>query len=734
MWGSRSPIAAGRSSATRGRPWRPAIVLSFVVAAATAFPTTSAANTAGEGVSILADPAGDAPLPRGRIDELLAAAPSAQGLTAVEPIGDAAYLRRLTLDLVGRIPTVAERRLFFAEPAATRRQRLVRRLVASDRFADRWAVWLGDVLRVRSGSPGGPELDRFLRQAMRDRMPYDRIVRHLLTAVGSPGHDGAVGFFTAEAADPLEMAGVVSQTLLGIRMKCARCHDHPFDHWTQREYYGLAAFFGRTRSVVGARNSPLRLVDAADQRVQWPPPQGPHAGGSPAPIEPAWPLQSETADDPSLAAAVERRRAASEPTADEAIDELLAAAVKEPVATGLAVDAVAVPPEAEPASRAALRHAVADLIVDPSNRFFARTFVNRLWATLIGRGFVEPVDDVRADNPPSHPELLDHLATEFVAGGYDIPHVVTLIVGSDAYARGHATGDDTQRRRRLEDAFLAARLRPLSAEAVHDSLITAGHLNDVKHPPGTNLKPVEERVLVRRETADETQADGKSGGAADPAALAETVLAGRLAVADADDGDLAMSDLVETMMEADPLGGMRAASPEEMRRQRMAEEMSRPGGPAAALPQDPAEIARLYRVETVTRQVDFNPRFGWAVEMPLPAPEQHFLRLMGQSSRQDTDEAGGPRPHMRQALMLLNGPLLHEAARVGPLEPLGRALAAGGRRDLVALLYLETLTREPTRREREVADEVIAAAATRTDGIADLRWAILNSHEFRFMP
>jgi hypothetical protein len=89
---------------------------------------------------------------------------------------------------------------------------------------------------------------------------------------------------------------------------------------------------------------------------------------------------------------------------------------------------------------------------------------------------------------------------------------------------------------------------------------------------------------------------------------------------------------------------------------------------------------------------------------------------------------------MRQALMLLNGPLVHEAARVGPLEPLGRVLAAPGRRDVVRLLYVETLTREPRRRERDVADEVLAAAATPADGIADLRWAILNSHEFRFMP
>jgi hypothetical protein len=138
-------------------------------------------------------------------------------------------------------------------------------------------------------------------------------------------------------------------------------------------------------------------------------------------------------------------------------------------------------------------------------------------------------------------------------------------------------------------------------------------------------------------------------------------------------------------------------------------------------------------VETVIRQVDINPIFAWAMEMPLPAPPQHFLRLLGQPSRQDGDDAE-PRPHMRQALMLLNGPLVHEAARVGPLEPLGRAIAVNGRLDLVGLLYLESLSRNPTAEERAVAEAVIAAADEPADGVADMRWAIFNSREFRFIP
>lgn len=679
-------------------------------------PATSGTD---DGVSILAD-AGAEPLPRGRIDELLAA--SAAGLEPAPPIDDTSYLRRVTIDLVGRIPTVAECRLYAADTAEDRRRRLVRRLVASDRFADRWAVWLGDVVRVRSAAAGGPELDAFLRQSMRDRVPYDQMVRHMLTAVGSPSHDGGVGYFTAESADPLEMAGVVAQTLLGIRMKCARCHDHPFDRWTQQEYYGLAAFFGETRTAGGGRNRPLRLVDSSGQRVRWPPPDGPNAGGDPSPVEPHWPLPVAEDDDPAIAAAEGRRRQLPDRTPDQVVDRLLDGAdVRSASRDGVVLDAAILAPPPDGGTAGPLRRMVAERLTDPRNRGFARNLVNRLWATLVGRGLVEPVDDVRDAIPPRHPELLDHLADELVASGHDIRHVVMLIVASDAYARSRAAAEDPAVRRRLEDACLATPLRPLPAEALHDSLITAGHLHRVKHPAGANLKPVEERRLVRREPS---AADAPAAGGA---AVAEALLGGRLAVADADD-DPAMEDITEAMMEADPLAGMRALDPNRDAA------TARDAAATPAPPQSAEEIAKLYRVEIVTRQVDENPRFDWAIGMPLPAPPQHFLRVLGQSSRDDSDDAGGPRPHMRQALVLLNGPLVHEAARVGPLEPLGRAIAVGGRPDLVGMLYMETLSRAPTTAERAVADEVIAGAGSTADGVADMRWAILNSREFRFIP
>jgi hypothetical protein len=170
-------------------------------------------------------------------------------------------------------------------------------------------------------------------------------------------------------------------------------------------------------------------------------------------------------------------------------------------------------------------------------------------------------------------------------------------------------------------------------------------------------------------------------------------------------------------------------SPKDSQPNQMAEAMA-PGG--AATKASTKSLVRNVGLMLVKSQVDQNPHFPWAVEMQLPASPDHFLRMLGQSARLDTDTE--LRPSMRQALMMINGPLVHEAARVGSLEPLGRALADGGRHDLVGMLYMETLSREPTTEERAGADEVIASAASVADGIADMRWAIFNCREFRFIP
>jgi len=180
------------------------------------------------------------------IDRLVLDAAQASDLEPTAVIDDAAFLRRVTVDLIARIPSMAEYERYFADPPEHRRAMLVDRLLNHPRFADRWAMFFGDMMNVRSSADGGSQLHRFIRDSIRDRKPYDQMVRQIITATGTLRDNAPVGFFMGVDADPLQVTGVLTQTLMGVRMQCAQCHDHPYDVWTQKDYYGLAAYFGST--------------------------------------------------------------------------------------------------------------------------------------------------------------------------------------------------------------------------------------------------------------------------------------------------------------------------------------------------------------------------------------------------------------------------------------------------------------------------------------------------------
>ncbi|HTN75327.1 MAG TPA: DUF1553 domain-containing protein, partial [Pirellulaceae bacterium] len=382
-----------------------------------------------------------------------------------------------------------------------------------------------------------------------------------------------------------------------------------------------------------------------------------------------------------------------------------------------------------------LREELADQIVNPRNRYFSRSIANRVWAELIGRGFVEPIDDFRDDNPPSHLAPLDYLADEFVASGFTFKSLVRNIVTSDVYARAHAPMDsDELTRSELESAFLATPMRVMISEALFDSLVTAGHLFEYKHKPGQNQQVVYETVRVKKEAKPGDKKptakplDLLAGNAGNPAMMAKpsamaAKAGGAYALEEAFEVDFKQV-LVESAKEDDiKLDEMQAMSREELEAQRMAQ-------------QNMMAKSDEYVTTTVKKTFDANPKFNTSLRMPAPAPEGHFLRIFGQTSRVDLGEARSQSPSMRQALMMLNGKLTHEASRVGELEPL-YALVTGPKADLpkaIKLAYLEIMTRAPTAAEISEAQQIIAAAKSPPEGMADLRWVLLNCNEFRFIP
>jgi len=670
-------------------------------------------------------------------------------------INDLTFLRRIYIDLIGRIPTDQEIRDFAALPTETRRTTIVDRLLADERFADTWTVFYADMLRLRSNADGGAAAIALVHRAVEEEMPYDELARRMISASGKAGATPEVGFILGDNADPMALAGATAQVFLGIRVACAQCHDHPFDVWKQRDFYDLAAFFGKTRRVETQFTNTVYTTESNQTTILWPP-EGSGDAAERKPLAPKFPFElSADGQSADYIARLEKLRkeeseqAAAEQTASVAstVDDLLAAAdnkvrsaargsrfAPEGVVAEAKRDARNLYVSAGMSGTSELRMELARLVTDPKNRFFAKSFVNRVWAQLVGRGFVEPVDDFRIDNPPSHPQTLDFLADEFVANGYDLKTLVRMIVTSVPYQRGHAVGVDELTQTELETAFMATPMRRMISEVLYDSIVTAGHLFDPKHAPGKNLKTVWQQTRIAKAPKDETPNNGSpqataiaqlGGNNAAPAMRNEPKTpkgpSYNLESAIELDFDSLLAEKNEGEVMVDR---MKVMSKEELEAERMQAQMQ----------QQRRNVEYVDRFVRAT--IDDNPQFGSSFRMASPAAPEHFLRVFGQTDRTQLGDQRDPNPSMRQALMMLNGRLTNEAARVGENEPI-HELLVGEHSDLrkaVQLAYREILTRHPSDDELKEAAAIVTDADTPIDGIADLRWILLNCNEFRFLP
>ncbi|HEV7226168.1 MAG TPA: DUF1549 and DUF1553 domain-containing protein, partial [Pirellulales bacterium] len=296
------------------------------------------------------------------------------------PASDSIFLRRAHLDAIGRLPTAEEVRAFLADPSPSKREALVDRLLERAEYADFWASKWADLLRpnaYRVGIKATFSLDAFLRDAFRRNQPYDQFVRDLVTAQGSTWRNGAVTLFR-DRRTPDEITTTVSQLFLGIRLECAKCHHHPFEVWGQNDFYGLAAYFAR----IGHKGVGLSPPISGSEEMFFT-----AAKGS---VE--HPLSGETL--------------APKPLFGQA-------------------------PEIKPGDDP--REALADWMLSAENHFFAEVQANRLWADLMGRGLVDPVDDIRATNPASNQALLTALGAEFRRLGFDQKKLLRTIMTSHVY-------------------------------------------------------------------------------------------------------------------------------------------------------------------------------------------------------------------------------------------------------------------------------------------------------------
>jgi hypothetical protein len=312
---------------------------------------------------------------RSAVDQFVFAKLAALGLEPSNRCTDAEFVRRAYLDVIGLPPTPDETRAFLFSPDRQKREKLIDALLARPEYVDFWTMKWGDILRNsrRSLSDKGMySFYRWIRQSVAENKPWDQFARELLLARGSGFREGPANYFRI-AGNPQELAETTAQVFLGVRVQCARCHNHPFERWTQDQYYQMAAFFARVKSKKGDAPGEQDVYLATTGEVKHP-----RTG-----------------------------------------KEMLPAAL----------DAAPIPKDT-PGDR---RQALATWLTSAQNPFFAHVIVNRLWRHFMGRGLVEPVDDLRATNPPSNPALFDWLAQEFVAHGCDLKHLMRTIMRSQTY-------------------------------------------------------------------------------------------------------------------------------------------------------------------------------------------------------------------------------------------------------------------------------------------------------------
>jgi hypothetical protein len=333
---------------------------------------------------------------------------------------------------------------------------------------------------------------------------------------------------------------------------------------------------------------------------------------------------------------------------------------------------------------------------------------------LVGHGFVEPLDNFSDYNGLHHPSTLDFLAQEFIASGYDFRTLVRIITLSDAYRRTALPAEtDIEIREKSELNFAAAPTRRMISEVLYDSIVIAGHLEDFKWPKGANNKEVSREVRVPTGEYTILKPDE-----AQPVMMAEKKPM-------RDDG----YDL-ESSLKIDFNSVLNSSEQAELATMRMESDEAIKAREMAAMRKEQERRVMKFKTETVTETVDDNPRFDSAMRMATPAPPAHFLRVFGQPARTGLGEFRDDASSLRQQLLMLNGRMTHEASRVGTLEPIHRLLKKD--QDLaIDWAYQEILTRLPTDEEKADARTIVNNSA---EGMADLRWALLNSNEFRFLP
>jgi hypothetical protein len=681
-------------------------------------------------VSLYADEAAS------RIDALLERHWQEKGLSPNAPASDEVFLRRVYLDVIGRIPTLEEARAFWADSGADKRARLIDRLLASDGYALHWFNYWADVLRAQSQLTRRGHHAVFcdlIREALRSNKPYDQWVREMLSARGDIFNAPGTAFYLRDTGMPLDNLANLTRIFLGTRIECAQCHNHPFDKWSQMDFYQMAAF---THGNEFSHWKKIPLFRAALDLV------GPYKG----PERPKMGVTIENALSPqTYAGMVWTGLPLKLPHDYQYNDGKPHEAIKPAVMFGKA------PPAATGEGQL---DAFAAWATSPENPRFTTVIVNRLWKRLFGLANIEPLDEIMDSSTPVIPALQRELESQMKALRYDMKAFLRVLLHTRAYqsqcVRGEIAAGDSSH-------FTGPVLRRMTAEQAWDSLVTLINPepdlpNRVMHDYLRRSRAIaRDTILSQRLMSSSEIFEGVKAAAATYVRNAQTAqrLQKELEAARAAD-DKALAKQIGLQMTTVENNQRDAVSTHLIRpaAQKLAAKEKRPvahlDGPDAGLRggdllekigaehRDATKWQDLLAPEMQRRAIPEASRDAFiknrlsmyttylrASELDQPAPGGHFLREFGQSDREVIENASAD-ASITQALQMMNSSLIPRV-----LDPWNALmLDLRDESDRVEAIYLALLTRKPTAAEK---------ARLKDASTEDIVFALLNGQQFLFV-
>lgn len=651
------------------------------------------------------------------IDRLLAADSLVPPIAAAD---DSEFLRRVTLDLHGIIPTAAEARAFLDDPTSDKRVRLIDRLFDSPRFARHMATTF-DVLwleRRTDKNVGFALWYDFLYQSFLKNKPYDQLVREVLAADGKPEMRGATKFYQARAVEADALTRDIGRLMFGMDMQCNQCHDHPVvEDYKIGDYYGLRAFVTRTYLFGDPKTKQQNVAEKADGEASF---TNVFTSASSKKVLPRLPRGDVLPEEPTFKKG----------------EELVAKPAK----------------GEQPIPKFSRRALLAERATDGTYELLDRNAANRFWAHVFGRGLVQPVDLIHPDNPPSHPKVLDLITRDFRAHGCDIKHTLRELMLTKTYARScelpspQALNADVVAVRlsacerelaelqakltAAEEAFKAA--TSLAVKSEPPKADVAGKASENSDAKPTEPMPVE-ATATRESAADKALAEVRhlktllnaKTKSIEEARLASDYLT--LAKSDPKQAAIKWESLVQFWSDRGDIGLLKPLPPESF-----ADSLMQAAG---VVSQSEAKARAAIQKSPPKEMKNAEPEARPAIEAmlidkqtfePLRTNYTKFVELYADAASHDFAAT------LNQALFFGNAGLVDSWLKPAENNLTARLIACKSPEEAADELYLSVLTRRPTDKERSEVAAYVAAHKQPATAWQELAWALMSSSEFRF--